>query len=291
MRTDELVDRLVRFGEANSVPDLLAARGYLEALAERFGEREAPDVTAKELHAFHHGLDPLLTGMVTGGLRRKSQRWDAIYSSRARELLGCLPWESDRPVAALVELFDRDGFRPGRVLELGCGDGVNAVFMAGRGCAVTAVDVSSAALGLAREKEEAAGVQVEFVEADVLDLDPALRGYDFVFDRGLLHHLQVFQFEDYKEAVADRLLPGGVLHLIGHHVSSRPALVLDALYGSVGKLLGFLAGPLEETGCGFTEAELREIFSDRFSFESVELIDDDLSRPFRFVSAVMRRMV
>ncbi len=90
--------------------------------------------------------------------------------------------------------------------------------------------------------------------------------------------------------VADRLAPGGLFHLICHHVSSRPTLVLDAMYGSMGKLLAFLTGPLVETGCGFTENELREIFSDRFDFESIDLISDDNNRPFRFESALMRRI-
>lgn len=288
MTTNELVRRLVQFGEANAVPSLVDARAYLEALAARFGDREARTVSAKELHEFHGSVDPELAAAVTGGLERKSQRWDAIYSSRARELLGCLPWESDRAVGALVELFDRRHLPPLRVLELGCGNGVNAVFMASRGCSVTAVDVSSAALDLAREKERAAGVRIEFIESDVLELDPSLRPFDLVFDRGLFHHLQVFQFEDYKELVAGRLAAGGLLHLICHHVSTRPTVTLDAMYGSIGKLLGFLAGPLVETGCGFAEGELRAIFSERFEIDSIELIDDDHHRPFRFVSAVMR---
>src|SRR5262249_46151992 len=290
MTTNELVRRLVQFGEANSVDSLIASRGYLEALAERFGDREARDVTAKELHDLHGDVGPELVGPLVTGLKQKSQRWEAIYSSRARELLGCLPWESDRPVGALVELFDQRGLRSGRVLELGCGDGVNAVFMATRGCEVTAVDVSRTALELAREKQRAADVNIELVESDILDLDPELRGFDLVFDRGLLHHLQVFQFEDYKQLVAERLAPGGLFHLICHHVSMRPTVVLDGMYGSVGKLLAFLTGPLLETGCGFTEDELREIFSGPFDFESIDLIDDDHNRPFRFESAVMRRV-
>ena len=89
-----------------------------------------------------------------------------------------------------MELFDRPGFRPRRVLELGCGDGVNAVFMASRGCAVTAVDVSPTALEMAREKQREAGVEVEFIEGDVFELEPAGEPYDFVFDRGMLHHLR-----------------------------------------------------------------------------------------------------
>ena len=56
-----------------------------------------------------------------------------------------------------------------------------------------------------------------------------------------------------------------------------------------GKLIGYLTGPLVETGCGFTDEELREIFSDRFEIESIDLVDDDEGRSFRFESAVMRR--
>ncbi len=290
MTTQELVGRLLEFGRANSVESIVDAGPYLEALAEGFGDRQVRDVTAKELHAFHRDVGAELTEPVTSGLRRKSQRWEAVYASRSRQLLGRLPWESERPVSALVELFDRPGFRPRTVLELGCGDGVNAVFMASRGCQVTAVDVSATALEMAREKQRSAGVDVEFIEGDVFELGPARTPFDFVFDRGMLHHVQVFHFEDYKNLVADRLAPGGIFHLICHHVSTRPTVVLDCMYGSVGKLLGFLAGPLVETGCGFTDEELREIFSDRFRFESIDLIDDDDNRPFRFESAVMRRI-
>jgi SAM-dependent methyltransferase len=288
--TTELVAGLIDFGRENSVPSLIASAPYLEALGKAFGDREPREVTVKELCAFHRDVGADLAEPLSRGLRRKAQRWEAIYSSRSRQLLGCLPWESERPVGALVELFDRPGFRPGRVLELGCGNGVNAVFMASLGCEVTAVDVSPTALEMARENQREAGVEVEFVEGDAFQLPPPSEPYDFVFDRGMLHHVQVFHFEDYRNLVAERLAPDGVFHLICHHVSTRPTLVLDGLYGWVGKLLGFLTGVLEETGCGFTDGELRELFSDSFRFESIELIDDDNNRPFRFESAVMRRL-
>jgi hypothetical protein len=44
-------------------------------------------------------------------------------------------------------------------------------------------------------------------------------------------------------------------------------------------------------GTGFTTDELREIFSDRFSFRSIELVPDDNDRPFLFVSSLMQRTV
>jgi 2-polyprenyl-3-methyl-5-hydroxy-6-metoxy-1,4-benzoquinol methylase len=289
MTTRDLVSLLVEFGKANAVESVEAAAPYLEALAQRFADRDARSVTARELHVFHRSVGEALARPLLSALETKAQRWETIYGCRARNLVGFLPWESDRPVRALVELFARPDFRPRRVLELGCGDGVNAVFMAGRGCQVTAVDISPTALQLAREKQTGAGVEVRFVEGDVFELSPPPEPYDFVFDRGMFHHVQVFRFEDYKNLVADQLAPGGSFHLICHHVSTRPTVFLEGLCGSVGKLLGFLSGILVETGNGFTADELREIFSDRFRFEAVALIDDDNNRPFRFVSALMRR--
>ena len=288
--TRELCDRLAEFGRANSVESVVAAGLYLDALSEAFGDHDPRDVTAKELHAFHREVGAELAQPIENALAAKAERWERIYAFRAEGLGTPLPWESSRPVSALVELFDEPGFAPRRVLELGCGDGVNAVFMAARGCEVTAVDISRTALELARDKQRAAGVEVEFVEGDVFELTPPDAPYDFVFDRGMFHHVQVFHFEDYKNLVARRLAPDGLFHLICHHTSSRPTMILEGLYGSVGKLLGLLSGSLVEGGCGFTDSELRAIFSDRFRFESLELVGDDLKRPFRFHSALMRRI-
>jgi 2-polyprenyl-3-methyl-5-hydroxy-6-metoxy-1,4-benzoquinol methylase len=290
LTTAQLIDLLGEYGAANSVANLVDAAPYLAALAEAFGDRDVRDVTPKELHRLHQSVGSTPAGAVWSALLdRKSQRWETAYALRAQGIVEVLQWESARPVRALVELFDRPGMRPRRVLELGCGDGVNAVFMAGRGCEVTAVDVSPTALQMAREKARAAGVVLELVEGDAFDLDPRRAPYDLVFDRGMFHHLPVVQIEAYKDLVADRLAGDGHLHLICHHVSTRPTVVLDCVGGFIGKLLGFLSGALIETGAGYTAGELHTIFSDRFAIESVDLVWDDNNRPLCFASAVMQR--
>jgi SAM-dependent methyltransferase len=291
MTTKELAALLIEYGKANSVGSIVDASPYLEALARAFGDRDVRDVTSKELHAFHDQISasPAVSPLLRL-LEKKSQRWEAAYTLRAQGLVECLQWESPHPVRALVELFERPGFRPQRVLELGCGNGVNAVFMAGRGCQVTAVDISQTALKMARGKARLAKVEIEFVEGDIFELDPTRAPYDFIFDRGMFHHVQVFHFEDYEELVADRLVADGYFHLICHHVSTRPTVLLDCLCGFVGKLLGFLSGTLVETGAGFTADELREIFSERFRFQSIDLVWDDNNRPLCFASALMQRI-
>ncbi len=281
---------LVRYGETNSVDSLVDARPYLDELVAVFGDRPVRDVRASELHRFHQDVasSPAVAPLLAL-LDRKTQRWEAAYTLRAQGAVDCLQWESPHPVRALVEVFERPGFAPRRVLELGCGDGVNAVFMAEHGCAVTAVDLSPTALAMAHEKAARAGVELELVESDVFALDDAHAGYDFVFDRGMFHHVQVFRFDDYVDLVADRLVAGGSLHLICHHVSTRPTMLLDAIAGSVGKLLGFLSGVLVEPGSGFTADELRDIFGRRFSFESIDRVWDDNHRPLCFLSSVLQR--
>jgi 2-polyprenyl-3-methyl-5-hydroxy-6-metoxy-1,4-benzoquinol methylase len=288
--TGQLVDVLVDYGITNDVDRIRRVAAYLQELAQEFGDRDVRTVTAKELGSFHTRVAATTAGVpVMELLGEKAGKWEAVYAPRAQGLVGPLQWESDQPVRALVDLFDRPRFRPRRVLELGCGDGVNAVFMASRGCEVTAIDISATALRMAEDKRRAAGVEIAFLEGDVFATVPPTEEYDFIFDRAMLHHLQVFSFEDYKELVADHLVDEGYFHLICHHVSARTTMVLDCLCGFVGILLGFLTGVLVEMGTGFTAEELRTIFSDRFSFRSMEIIPDDNDRPFRFVSSLMQK--
>ena len=118
---------LVRYGETNSVDSLVEARPYLDELVAVFGDRPVHDVHASGLHRFHRDVasSPAVAPLLAL-LDRKTQRWEAAYTLRAQGAVDCLQWESPHPVRALVEVFERPGFAPRRVLKLGCGDGVNA---------------------------------------------------------------------------------------------------------------------------------------------------------------------
>jgi SAM-dependent methyltransferase len=77
---------------------------------------------------------------------------------------------------------------PCRAVELGCGSGASAVWLARQGFDVTAVDVSARAIKRARARAEQAGVAVRFLVGDVLRPDDELAGpFDFFFDRGCYH--------------------------------------------------------------------------------------------------------
>lgn len=124
------------------------------------------------------------------------------------------PWDSGRPCRELERVLAEHAIRPGRALELGCGNGTNAVFLARRGFEVTALDISDEVLGRARTAAREAGVEVRFVHADVLKLpegEPFAAPFNFLFDRGLYQHARLER--DAFERALERVTAPGSLYL------------------------------------------------------------------------------
>jgi len=117
--------------------------------------------------------------------------WDSQYR------VGHLPWETGRPSGELRRVLGRGGWRFVRVIELGCGTGVNAVWMAQQGLQVTAVDLSPLAIKQARHRAWAAGVAVRFLTANLLDACRLGGPYDFFFDRGCYHAVRRVDAQGY----------------------------------------------------------------------------------------------
>jgi SAM-dependent methyltransferase len=93
-----------------------------------------------------------------------------LYQTSYR--LGFVPWASDRPDRGLVAVVEGEhALRPGRALDLGCGTGRNAIYLARHGWQVTGVDMIERALETARRAAERAGVAVRWIAGDVGRLD------------------------------------------------------------------------------------------------------------------------
>jgi len=106
------------------------------------------------------------------------------------------------------------GLRPGAALDLACGAGRNAVWLAGQGWRVTAVDFSGVALRMARGLEAERRVSVAWVEADVLAWTPPARAYDLVCV--LYLQLPAGERRTALARAADAVRPGGTLLVLGH---------------------------------------------------------------------------
>lgn len=104
--------------------------------------------------------------------------------------------------------------RPGRALDLACGEGRNAVWLAAQGWQVTAVDFSDVALEKARLLADERGVDAHWVTADLLDYRPAPRAFDLV----IVFYLQmpVAERRAVVRVAAEAVAPGGTFLLVAH---------------------------------------------------------------------------
>lgn len=111
-----------------------------------------------------------------------------------------------------------EGLRPGRALDLGCGEGRNAVWLAERGWEVTGVDFSDVGLAKGRKFAATRGVEVDWVSADVRSYQPEGGSYDLVVV--LFMHLPATERRGVHAAAARALAPGGMLIVLGHDLAN-----------------------------------------------------------------------
>lgn len=132
--------------------------------------------------------------------------WDERYKAGK----DALPWDTGSPAPELVEYFGRAGYAPKRALEIGCGTGTNAIWMAKQGCQVIATDLSPTAVEAAIEKAKDEDVEVRFETADIIATSPVDNGsVDFVFDRGVFHVMPPDMRQAFIDRVADALEDDG----------------------------------------------------------------------------------
>jgi len=136
--------------------------------------------------------------------------WSAFFTDRARSCPFLIGWPDEN----LVAWFGQGLLAPGRVLELGCGNGRNAVHLASLGCTVDAVDFSAQAIEWARERARSAGVAVALQCCSIFDATLAEGSYDLVYDSGCFHHLPPHRRRDYVALVDRALKPGGSYGLV-----------------------------------------------------------------------------
>jgi SAM-dependent methyltransferase len=142
--------------------------------------------------------------------------------------LGLAPWEwrdvqeTWRPI-----LDNAGGLEPGLALNVGCGSGRDAVYLANRGWRVTAVDFSEEALATAKRRATEEGAQVEWVQGDVgrldrLELEP---GYNLIYDFGCIQGLGDRSRQGAAAGVSRLAAPGTSLLIFalkaGRHIVLR----------------------------------------------------------------------
>jgi len=131
-----------------------------------------------------------------------------------------LPYDNG-PAEELVQLVESGRIPPGRAIDLGCGTGRNALFLAQHGCEVIGVDLASAGIAEARRRAKAAGVHMESVVDDLTDLQSVEGSFDFLVDVGTLDVFPRRLRDLYVKTVLSLTHVGSLFFLSGWEWSPR----------------------------------------------------------------------
>jgi SAM-dependent methyltransferase len=184
-------------------------------------------------------------------IEESSFDWNKFYAERERKV----PFFVNSPDENLVKYFEEKKIKAGKVLELGCGPGRNAIYLSEIGCTVDAVDISQEALDWGAERAKEKNVDVHFINKNIFELDIDEGKYDIVYDSGCFHHIAPHRRMSYLNLINKALKPNGFFALTcfiqggefgGAEISDWEVYKLRSLKG----------------GLGYTEEKLRAVFKD-----------------------------
>ena len=206
------------------------------------------------------------------------EQMNKIYSSKD---LNDVPWNVETPPVIIQDLLRSTILSPCKIIELGCGVGNYVRYLSQMGFNVTGVDISDKAIEIARILAQKAGVQCDFIEADVLgDMSEIKNKYDFAYDWELLHHIFPEDRDKYIENVHKLLTNQGRYMSVCFSETSTQ-------FGGVGE---YRKTPIGTVLYFSNKAELKILFSRLFSIEELKQVDiQGMQGVHKAIYALMRR--
>lgn len=185
----------------------------------------------------------------------EAKHWDAMYAKPIQQI----PWEIEQPPKELIELLEDGRLRAGSALDMGCGSGNYAIYLARKSMRVTAVDFSAKAIAMARQKAKHAGVKIDFIKCDCREvLQKTPKKFGLIFDYSLLHHIPLEETEKYAQNEMELLKPGGKLLLVCYSEEDAFAKGNKTAVGKYGNEMYYRTQ--QEIREAYAATGLREIF-------------------------------
>ncbi len=205
-------------------------------------------------------------------------RMDHIYRTTPPDKI---PWNMKAPPNILRTLVETNTIMPCKAIEFGCGTGNYVIYLASRGFDAAGVDISGAAIEIAKSSASEKGEACRFIVADVLgDLAEIREPFDFAYDWELLHHIFPPDREKYVGNVARLLGPGGRYLSVCFSEKS-------AQFGGAGK---YRRTPLDTVLYFSSESEMISLFEPLFAIEELKTIDiEGKFAPHKAVYAFMKK--
>jgi cyclopropane fatty-acyl-phospholipid synthase-like methyltransferase len=178
--------------------------------------------------------------------------------------LDAIPWNIPTPPGELVALIKSGRVRLCKTVDLGCGAGNYAIYLAGLGFDTTGIDNAESAVQLARENAQKKGVACRFIVADLLgDMHEVEETFDFAFEWEVLHHIFPDDRARYVNNVRHLLNPNALYFSVCFAES-------DPQFGGTGK---YRKTPIGTTLYFSSESELRDLFSRFFVVDEMRTIE------------------
>ncbi|HYL39987.1 MAG TPA: class I SAM-dependent methyltransferase [Candidatus Binatus sp.] len=185
------------------------------------------------------------------------------------------PWVGSAR-SELVRLVETGALQPGRAIDLGCGVGDNAIFLAAHGFDVTAIDFAASAVERGRRKAAASGATVDFRVADLTRLPVDLGSFDLLVDYGTFDDLGPSQRAAYVRGVVPLARPGGQFLL---WCFEWPPSRVDRI----------VARALPVTGLALAPGEVERWFSGAFDIDRIAGESGRSGWPKGWAAYLMRR--
>ncbi|MBU1940636.1 MAG: class I SAM-dependent methyltransferase [Candidatus Thermoplasmatota archaeon] len=175
-----------------------------------------------------------------------------------------IPWNSNKPSKHIIDLVENKIITPCKTIDLGCGTGTNALYLASKGFDVTGVDYSPTAIRIAKKTALKKQIRCTFFVTDIIyDVSILPETFTFAYDWAVLHHIGPQQRKKYVQKVHNLLTTNGLYLSVCFSTK-------DPHFGGTKKYRNTSLG----TRLYFSsEHELRQLFKPYFTIQELKTIN------------------